>query len=535
MNFVKKNWIYITLIFCILIFTFWNLRFSFFEQDEWMALGNIQVFGLNYILDKLQSPIFILLGRGRFLSSILAYFLYKYFPFNGLIYAWLGLVFHFLNAVLVYAISYKLLKNKFYSFIASSFFVVNNVSQGAITWFASIPGTLPATTFVLLSFIFFLKSMGVKKMFNKWVILALFSLYFSMFFKEIGVFFLIIYFGVWLTKGKRISIRSVALGIIFFIAICVVGITGLKGTSLFINLSNNNFISQLISRSIIYPSTSLSLVYIPSHLALEWAQKVGRIFYPSVTGPKYDLLVQTWVLDRLALFLSAIFLFVFCLIYRRDNDKNKSEILVVLAILILSFLPYIVLDKSYSYLESRYYYLASFPSGILLAYIFRKTSFSKIIYLLPVIIIFYHMNMTRNDLSIKVALGQQRVGVMRQLSAIEPNLPKKVVFFVDSGRNYYITEGNPVPFQEGFGYTVLVWYYVNGNRDPEIANLIKDKYLWDLGSEGYKGNKDFGFGYFWNKSELIKTIKSLKLKKENVVYLKYDSLKNNLSRADFSF
>jgi len=119
-----------------------------------------------------------------------------------------------------------------------------------------------------------------------------------------------------------------------------------------------------------------------------------------------------------------------------------------------------------------------------------------------------------------------RVGVMRQyiLSDIKGSyqrLPKKVVFYTESNKSYYglPDEDRILPFQSGFGQTLLLWYYRSENFP---VAFFKDNYLWDITSQGYKEIQGTGFGYFRNYSLLLSTLKEYNLSSESVIAFSWD-------------
>ena len=91
-------------------------------------------------------------------------------------------------------------------------------------------------------------------------------------------------------------------------------------------------------------------------------------------------------------------------------------------------------------------------------------------------------------------------------------LSGKTVFYVDGDSGgYYALPELKVPFQSGLGQVLMVSY-----SDSRVSELFKESslqktldagFLYDTVAQGYKEKSGVGFGYFWDKNELMKTIK----------------------------
>ena len=100
--------------------------------------------------------------------------------------------------------------------------------------------------------------------------------------------------------------------------------------------------------------------------------------------------------------------------------------------------------------------------------------------------------------------------------------------FIADGAVYFVKNGDEekiLPFQSGFGQTLLVWYYEN-EKFPTC--LYEDIFLYDIYSQGYKYCQGRGFGYFREYEELLRTLKENKLGSENVIAFSWESKKENL-------
>ena len=82
-----------------------------------------------------------------------------------------------------------------------------------------------------------------------------------------------------------------------------------------------------------------------------------------------------------------------------------------------------------------------------------------------------------------VVESQTRIKFLNQMSLLLPKLESnKNIFYITGDTDYYIV-GNKVPFQQGMGYTLMVWYYHTGKIPKD---LINENFLWELNSQGYK-------------------------------------------------
>lgn len=519
-------------LFLAVFVVFWPITKSFYQQDEWASLGSALVYGPKFIWQSTSGPVQFLLGQGRVLSNVFNYLLFSGHPFN-LIYVFLfGIIWHALNTVLVFFLARKFIKSFPAVVLASVFFAFNSVAQQAVIWPSTIVNTLPSTTLVILSIFSFMKYLEGK---SKWLSAAFLFLYASLFFKESGVclFLLFPIFGDFYLKLTFQKFLKSFWLFILFITLTVVARLWQFGNissamNLFVTGSTPNYLFNIFLRLIYYPLTSLSLTYLPAQSMLALAKIITRLYYSFIPANIVDLVAQSVVLDGMAIFfsLSLVILFITC--FKGNNEKKHFFLL--LGIFIFSFLPYAIITKNFAYLESRYYYLASVPAAILLGMFWQKLfSFKKGIVVLSifvfVVFLKWHITSISGELSRQLILANQRKAILDEVTKVRPSLDDKTVFYFTGGRNYYIDEGNNLPLQQGLGYTLAVWYYGKNRAYSNLQPLIKDQFLWDLGSQGYREVYGKGFGCFWQIADLKKEIKAGRFKKEDVFGFDYDSNK----------
>lgn len=511
----------------VLWFPIFNI---FYLQEEWLGLGHILVEGSSHPFSGVNFLQFIL-GENRSLARVLGLLFFGYFRFNTLPVATFSIFLHIINSYLVFLLAQKITRKSWVAFLASLVFLVSSVSSNTVYWFSTSVGTLPATTLVLLAtfcYFNFLEKGG-----RKFIVLAFILLYTSLFFKEIGIYLFALFpFTSLLFKKWRLNkfLNTWWPYLVFFLIIALVRIGELKGVqgqrALFLTGESSSFLATLIARVVFYPLTSFSLQFIPPTSLFNFGRFFTNLYYPFFSPEEYLLIVQTVVLDLFAVLFTVIILKLLYIWGSRLKALDKKYLILLVSISVLSFLPYIVISKNFSYLESRYYYLSLTTGSIIFAWLvgslfLKKRKVFKIATMIFVVtFLAWHTLALSKDLSKEGAISAERKNFISQLKERQPTLSQdKNIFFITSDEDYFAT-GNKVPFQQGTGYTLMVLYYDSG----KIPNqLLAEDFLFEIGSQGYKEIGEKGFGYFWNLGEINKAIQSNKLLEKDIIYLKYDN------------
>ena len=144
------------------------------------------------------------------------------------------------------------------------------------------------------------------------------------------------------------------------------------------------------------------------------------------------------------------------------------------------------------------------------------------------IFIIFNILQIRRDINQEQGIGFTRTSILNRMKDSYPTLPKKVIIYIESDTVYF---GLPptehvLPFQSGFGQTLLVWYNAKGDLFP--ACFFDEQYLYAIESQGYKECEGRGFGYFRKMDDLKKAIGENNIKAENVIAFSYISSKNSL-------
>ncbi len=203
-------------------------------------------------------------------------------------------------------------------------------------------------------------------------------------------------------------------------------------------------------------------------------------------------------------------------------------------------MPFIVIPGPagyFSLIDGRHLYFTNTLASILLAILlsgiyfwFPRRKIGLILFLVIVgAIIGFHSLEIRREINYQVGTGIIRRSILDAISKKHPTLPKRVVFYVDSDKSYYgLPEDEKiVPFQSGFGQTLLVWYNARGENFP--ACFFKDQFLYVLLSEGYRECEGRGFGYFRKPETFKAAIRNNNLSVKNIIGLRYNSSTHELS------
>ncbi len=550
------NFFLFLLLIVAIFYTYWDLPKTFYQQDEWLGSGRVLALGFQTVTFGL-SPFQIIFGDSRPLTGILGVIFFKSFGFASLPLALYGVLFHIINTLLIFLISRKILKNHLAAMISAAYFGLSSVSQQSITWFAASFGVQPASFCIFSSIYLFLHFLEKKK--NIFAHASLFFALLSLYFKESGIFlfiFLPLLPAVFKEKIKIKKYITIFSPFIIFASFFVLYrfiemtiVRQLAGQSIIassVYASTNQgkifFIETILSRIIMYPLTSFSLVFIPVYAALKIASEFMNLYYPFITT-KTDLISETVVLDLLAVAASLLLLH-FIVRKLMANKYSMQVIYFVLLFFFLSIIPYIIVGKTFAYMEPRYYYIPIAASSILLGAIAlrifsMKQNIGKVMKVLFVLssfwLLFLHVNETRQFIQMQAVIANERRGFLRQLQIQLPSLKDNTNIFYFTGDKVWYGENNFVPFQHGFGYSVPVIYYAS-HKIPK--QLLVSGYLWALGSEGYKKIGGLDYGYYSSLDHLKKEMLTYHFNPSDVHAFSYDSqtktLKNITKEVQFS-
>lgn len=522
--------ILITLFFFLIsLLIYYPIYFTFYQQDEWQIVGHMISGGWFSIFNGLSIVEIIFGQQGRILSNLLNYILFLSIPYSIALLATYSIFVHAINAFLIYLLAKKLLKNKIESLITSLFFLTSSVANQAVGWFGTSVSVLTATFLILLSLFYFIRYFETKN--NKFAWLSYILLFTSLYFKEIGASLFLLYFIIYLVhlyKRKAVWDKIIFfVPIIYFLVFFVLRVINILFSShKLVNYANSTtpLKTFLVSNLIVYNLSAISQMIIPVNFALNISRQFLFAMYPFLkTNSQADLLLQSIGVDVVSItFSSIILIFLFLFLISSKKVAYRNILLIALSLIFFSILPYIILFKNGPYLESRYYYLPLAGVSLLcgLLFLLLRSLRIKIFFYLSLVIFFVfclvHVQVTMSELYKQTSLAKDRLLILNAVKKDKPFLSKKTIFYITSDTNYII-QGMPLPFQQGLGYTFLVYLY---KPDNNLIQLLDDNYLWDMGSEGYREIGNNGFGYFNNLKLLESTITKYSLN-PNIVHSFY--------------
>ena len=265
--------------------------------------------------------------------------------------------------------------------------------------------------------------------------------------------------------------------------------------------------------------------------------------YPHfVTGGVPDpYVVETVASDIVSYVIAFIILGLSVFAYRtKIMQKVEAHKLIIAAVLFISLssLPFIFIPGKAGYIsliDGRHLYLTSIFSSILLAALllsfYKMFKYKQAIFLLFSFIIFYvgfNISQINSALNTQRGLAFTRKSILQKIETSYPKLQQSVVFYIESDTPYYgLAYGdNILPFQSGFGQTLLVWYNQRGESFP--ACFFIDQFLYVLQSEGYRECEGRGFGFFRKMDNLKSAVETNKVRPDKIIAFSYISSKNSI-------
>ncbi len=499
-----------------------KILFGFFQQDEWLSLAFNHLLGPN-ILNVISQSFAPSVGHYQPLNTLILYWMTTVFRVNYMPYSLTSILLHLANVVMVYFLALGVFKEKKLSFITSLLFGVGAAAHQATSWVMADVGIHLSTFFALaslISFSIFLERAETKLFFNSLALLVV-----SLLFKETAIGFFIFYpimfyvfAGTKLKKIRKFPILILVTGFAYLLSrVLMIAIPSSYANNNTLVTHSQSFF-HLIYNMITIPALSLVQAIIPSSLLVEFSRFITTRLPTSLTGEfgttAFDIFANKRVLESLNILLFASILYLIFLVIKKIGSSFQKKVIIsaVLFIIVNSLIYALAPDQSgiMTIVESRNLYFISIATSFLLVFIFKKIS--PAIYLIIILNIILlngyltHLNMNASD----------RRTVLNQIKNDYPVLPKRTLVYIESDTSYY---GLPdtvriVPFQSGFGQTLLVWYM---DADYFPNSFFKDRFLWEIKEQGYRQESDRGFGYFRDFGLLKQTIKEYNLPIDSVI------------------
>lgn len=543
------------LITCIFaIFAYWYLPSTFFQQDEWSTFGRF------IFLEATGSPwdIFLypfLMGKGHFIPfPFYQIFLeLKLFGLSFAPFAYISILTHIANSLLLFYLAFLLTKNKIIAFFSSILFSVNSISAQSVIWLSASSNTQGALLFLLLSLIFILRYFKNGNRKNYYIGLAFFLI--GLFFKETILFFFILAPIVWVLfvnkkRGESLwnFLKPLILsgGIYFLIRV----ILFLIPSPVLFNSSNTvNFsVASDIIRFISLPFRILSQALIPQSVLIQLSNQTILSLFPQFVltdGSPNPFIAQTIMFDRVVYFLSVLVILLGLGVYRLFRERKENAlakaVLFSFSLIMLSSFPFAFIPgeaANFSIFEPRDLHVASIGASLFLAlFIYCLTHLilrnKKYIIVLTFIIMFplllMHTKLTRAEIYKILGMSRDRESILNTIIMRYPLLGQNTIFYLQSNKAYYgLPEEDKIPpFQSGFGQTLLVWYYFHDKKVPTC--FFKNSWLYDLLSQGYRRCGKSSFGYYRNFQDLRSAQKKYNFSPNDVISFSWDDNSRKLS------
>lgn len=534
----------------LLLLAFGKLPLTFFQQDEWAILSYFQYWikaNLSWI-DRL----FVYEQYTHIipLSNIISFGEFQLFGVYFPPYAIVSLLVHFTNSLLVYYLAHQIFKKNILALLAGLFFLTASIPHQAITWVATSMGTAGSTFFILLSIIYFIKFIENSDA-RRFFVYSMVLLFISLGFKESSLFMILFFPFCWLLFGKYDDKHTKKIFVTVFLLV-VTYILFRFIVSSFRQIPPH--VATEITAPVIYnypyrvfatPIKFIAQSIVPVPIVIQLSRILLIVGYPKFVqnGVPDPYIVESVGSDIISFFIALIIILIsgVCITYFKKHNRVDLAQVILLSLLYiaLSSLPLIALGGKagyFSLVDGRHLYVTSvFVSMLLTTWtywgflIFRNQPRALLLLLLVVsIYIVVNVYNIRSDINQQVGIGFIRKSILTKIRSAYPIVPKRVIYYVESDRPYYgLPLGeNILPFQSGFGQTLLAWYSGHGASFPSC--FFKGEYLYELLSEGYKECGGRGYGYFRKRETLKKMLSETAFKKENIIAFSYSSSNNTL-------
>jgi len=528
-------------IVCAILYTYWALPQTYFQQDEWIGLGH-RMYDLS--LPKFGFPSQFYSG-GLFsqfgpLGAVPSFIQVALFRLHFAPYAYLSIFFHIISSLLVYFFVTRLTKERMVGLLTGLFFATWYNSHQAVTWMATYLAIQEATLFLLLSLIFFLKYQDEKNR-RKYYYLSLGMLLISLGFKEIAAP-CFIFFPIWglinIKKEQRWRFswlkEQIPLAICAFLYLGVRALFSLikvEQYSMTVWDQSWNYFPITIYNLVTMPLTNISQIFIPDATIRNLIHRLPQAFLKSTffSGPHTIYTIHITFISLLLSFLIIALVIKLILFLRRQGERKRANIILLASIWIgVAALPFAFLGRPLGFLDGRYYYLSAIGAALLLSMVIfciadkvrqrlvsfkiRDAVYYGLIGLLVIPILFFHSAKIRQHIEGRIKVGDEQKAILSEIKKAYPKIGRKSIFYVEP--LMYPT------FYSGFGHTLMVVYAYEGQLNP---GFFKGDFLWGIRWQGYREIEGNGFGYFWQFSELVKAIKEFRLSPENVYAFRYNA------------
>lgn len=531
-----KNFLSSITITVVIILVFYKLFNGFFVQDEWHA------FGYHILLSSLDAGSFlkeIFLASGFHytpLTVLFIHLLFILFKISYPSYMGVSLFLHIITTLLFLVFAKNILGNFKLALLAAILFGVNSAGFQTTAWPVADIGTHGSTIFGFLSLIFFLKF--IKKKDIKTFAASLALLIVSLLFKENAIGFFLLMPAMLYLFGARIKqdrfkfiLYIFLIGFVYFIFRVLIfneTVHVLSQTS--IGQSARNVVYNLFS----VPVKSAVQSFVPSFQTYDIAHLLANFFPKEITGDKGSPVYESFVLKRIfegLNFVIFLIMLAICLICFKIADKRRKEIIIFCALFIfVNSLIFVFAPEKMGIIftiDSRNLYLIASGTILLLATLLSVVKNQKLTTISLLVYLALNTWWLNDQINTQVEESRVRKEILNQIQLNYPVIQQKSVFYTESDSSFYGLSSNEriLPFQSGFGQTLLVRYGLTQNIPYEY---FRNDFLWKITDQGYKEVGDTGFGYFRDFDLLVKTIRDNNIDPLSLIAFRYDSSDKNV-------
>lgn len=492
--FKNRPWV----VFIVLIAaTYWQIPFTFFEQDEWIF------FGEHITGHRSNNSHFWFLPVQRAMTGILLWLEWHIFGMNAYLYGLFSIALAMLTGFALYRVLRHWQIESWCAVAAAGLALIFANGSHTISWFGSFTAALPSAITALFALDLFMTALKEPKFRYYWLIPLLCVM--SLYFKEESLWLLPLLPMTWvlhsLWLGKRVDIKLgfkllspiAAVYAFYFIAERVRQIYSPSFSSLISSTEPTHYIKDVIEAVFLLPLAHLPKTLVAHSHFIQLAQNLQL---------KTTLLA--YAISIIGLLLIAV------AIWRTKDAKYRLLTIWLTVWCLVSFLAFAVFGKNPEFLELRYYFPAQLPLASLLVVMLLPYRGSK--RLLPLliggiillVIACVNISATWARLSGSMNIGQERLNIINTIKRHIGSLDPRSMILIEAKDIGY--NGSPVPiipFQSGVGYAMLVTFH--GNQQ-DFRPFILNQFLWDWLSQGYKEMNGIGFGYYWDYGALVRDV-----------------------------
>ncbi len=511
---------------------------GFFQQDEWFAFSEYIRISKN-LGDLINNFFAFNVTHYVPLGRLAGYLEYQLFKLNYLPYAIFGLILHIGIAIAIYFLIKRIFENKVIGIISAFIFIFADYGYQVISWPTGNLANQLSIIVSLGSLIVFFRFLKEEKTKLFWI--SYFLLLLSLTFKESAIaFFLflpILFFMYSKDSLKKKHFYPLVIFVtgIFYGLFRVVMILVTNNVAETAVGSHSKF--SLVYNLLTFPIKAIVQTIIPINLEISLAKKLSLLFPINVRGEvgttTYDIFLQKRILEGLTFILFTIIIAIIVVLYKKIQNKEIKKIILFGAFFIIfnSFIYALSPERSgiIPIIDSRNLYFLTVGSSIIVGtFIYLLMKRKRIIGNI-FLFIFFGINMfyLKQDITVIQEYSNVRETILNQIKEDHPILPNPVIIYTESDSSFYgLPESDRIlPFQSGFGKTLLVWYD-RENKFP--TGFFADNILWPIQSEGYKEIDGVGFGYYRDFEKLAKFVKENNFNKNSIISYSFNSEVNSL-------